>query len=238
MEQFLRITNEKLEHYHFTDEEIAELWGIISEIFLHPEFQRRLDNKVYSHHGCTSLGEHILTDAIVTYRLATKSKVRIDKRLAVIIAMLHDLYEEPWQNNPRKEKRFSNKHGFIHPIEAAINACFFFPEYFTNTYDAKIIIDGIIHHMFPFPVRVFDETDLELHNEHKFNELNDELKELILATTKRGTLGHLSYARSKWNEGRIITKADKIATIRGDKLSIYGYLALISGYNHELKKKK
>ena len=47
------------------------------------------------------------------------------------------------------KKILRNKHGFVHPIEAVVNAITWFPQYFKTKEKTVIIIDGIIHHMFP-----------------------------------------------------------------------------------------
>ena len=83
--------------YKFNDTDKIIFLTIVSPIFTHPEFQKRLDSSLYPHHDTTSLGEHILSDAAVTYKLSQNSKT--DQYLAVIIAMFHDLYEIPWQNS-------------------------------------------------------------------------------------------------------------------------------------------
>ena len=47
-----------------------------------------------------------------------------------------------------------NKHGFIHPIEAVVNAITWFPNIFLDEHDSLMIIDGIIHHMYPFQLEL------------------------------------------------------------------------------------
>ena len=81
----------------------------------------------------------------------------INLKIAIYIAMFHDLYEEPWQNNIKsKGKKFKNLHGFTHPIEAVVNAITWFPNIFQDEEESLMIIDGIIHHMYPLPVRAID----------------------------------------------------------------------------------
>ena len=76
-----------------SDEKIFFL-TIINNIYSHPEFQKRLDNKIYPHHSTISLGNHILSDAIVAYKLALNSKYGpLNLKLIILIAMFHDLYE-------------------------------------------------------------------------------------------------------------------------------------------------
>lgn len=238
MSDYIDFVNKRFLKYNFTEEEKKRFISYIEPIVKHDEFQKRLDSKVFCHHGSTSLGEHIISDAIETFHLVKKKDSKnINERLAVIIAMFHDLYELPWQNQYRKQERFVNKHGFVHPIEAIINACTWYPEYFKDEQDANIIIDGVIHHMFPFPVRVFDNTNLDLNNLEKFFKLNDNIRNLIELSTARNKVFRVSFSRSKSIEGRLVAKADKCVTVMGDHLSIRGYIALITGRNKDLDKK-
>lgn len=143
-----------LDKYNLSISEKEELLHIIKDIFLHDEFQRRMTPTFY-HHDKITLGEHILEDTIVTYILSKKYKDKKDYNInvALKIAMFHDLYVYPWQNNPNNsESNFCNKHGFRHPNEAIINACMWFKEEFKNMKDSKKIVDGVLHHMYPFPV--------------------------------------------------------------------------------------
>ena len=124
---------------------------------------------------------------------------------AVVIAMFHDLYELPWQNlNVKKIMR--NKHGFVHPIEAIVNAITWFPKYFETKEKAFIIIDGVIHHMFPLAVRAIDEEDMELNNSDKYNKLPQKYKDMIKLSTNIGKIGHYSLRKSMFIEGRIMSK--------------------------------
>ena len=154
---------ELLENYNLNDNEIKEFSNIIEPIFNHKEFQKRLDPKIFSHHGNLSLGNHLLNDTVLTYIICKKKikkGININIKNALISAMCHDLYELPWQNTNIKKNKFVNKHGFVHPIEAVINANIWFPEYFKNLDDAKMIIDGILHHMYPFPIKSIDDFEL------------------------------------------------------------------------------
>lgn len=89
--------------YKLTNYDTKKLWKIIEKIATHEEFAKRCSDP-YFHHDIKTLGDHILCDAIVTYKLATKLKRKkhsmknINVELAVVIAMFHDLYESPWQN--------------------------------------------------------------------------------------------------------------------------------------------
>ena len=210
---------------------------IITPIIESPMFQKRMTNE-FLHHGNITLGEHILEDTVVTYLLAKKNKnINID--LAVKIAMMHDLYTIPWQNNRDAHvKCFFNKHGFRHPIEAAINSITWYPNFFKNDSDAKIIIDGIIHHMFPLPVRSFTKENIkkiELKNIDSFNSLDDIYQQMIIDSLKRGKIGGLSFSRSKYKEGRIMSLADRKVSLKQIK-NFSSFIALLTGHNKSLKK--
>ena len=206
---------------------------IIIPIINHPEFQKRM-TKEFFHHGDITLGEHILEDSVLTYLLAKKrNDIKID--LAIKIAMLHDLYTIPWQNNKEaKVKRFFNKHGFRHPIEAVINGVTWYPEIFNDEEESKIIIDGVLHHMFPLPVRYLNKKT-ELKNWDVYDNLDESYKLMINASLKRKKLGPVSFSRSKYIEGRIMSKADKKVSRKQIK-NISNANALITGHNKKLEK--
>ena len=238
MNEYIKELNYKMKLHGLDKNEQKEFYNIVKPIFLHKEFQKRLDNSTYPHHGNTSLGSHILSDAIETYIIVKKKNKKgknINLKLALIIAMCHDLYELPWQNSGRKESRFTNKHGFTHPLEAAINTATWFPEYFKNLKESAIILDGILHHMYPLPVRSLDNIDAELNNIKKYELLDERTKILIKDLSNRNKIGTVSLARSKYIEGRVVSFADKTVTIKSDKLSLKAYLALLTGKNNELK---
>lgn len=229
--------------YKLTGYNIRKLWNIIKPICYHKEFIKRCKAPFW-HHDYSTLGDHIICDAIVTYKLITNIKKKrkslsfVNTKLAVYIAMFHDLYEEPWQNNLGfKNKALKNKHGFIHPIEACINAITWFPQIFEDEHDALIIIDGIIHHMFPLPVRAIDDKPLELNNQQKYEELPTRFKKIMQTSTTIGQLGPFSLRKSFYIEGVLMSKADKIVAIRKDIHSFRGLLALVTGNNKNLNKK-
>ena len=236
-------TNELLNYYGLSREQQREFWNIIRHIFNHEEFQRRM-SKDFPHHGEITLGEHILSDAAMTYKLTESSRFKradFDRKTAVIIAMFHDLYTLNWQNNPDNFVNNSyNKHAFRHPIEAIINAVNFYPEYFEddNTYK---IIDGVIHHMFPVPVKRFDGSPMELKNEDAFDKIPDRIKNLIVFSSNRGfNYNHFSICRSTFLEGRIMSRADKLVSIRNyiddiEKNGPLSILTLFTGVNKNLE---
>lgn len=215
--------------YNLDKKDTKKLWDIIKPVCEHKEFIKRM-NKPFYHHDIKMLGEHIMSDAIVTYKYAIKKNINV--KYSVLIAMFHDLYEEPWQNNPKKKKLF-NKHGFVHPIEAVINAITWYPEYFKDIKVAELLIDGIIHHMYPFPVRILDNTNIELNNVEKYNKLDDRYKELIKKSLGRNKIGKISLSKSYFKEGRIMAKADKYVCYHTELKGIKSLLTL-TGKNKKL----
>ena len=88
------------EKYNLINNEKNELFNIIYPIFMHSEFQRRMESE-FMHHGTVTLGEHILKDTVLTYILCKKYMVKKKRKINIIaaikISMLHDLYTYPWQ---------------------------------------------------------------------------------------------------------------------------------------------
>ena len=234
-----------LDKYNLNKEEKEEILHIIIPFFDSEKFQIRMSNE-FSHHGNVSLGEHIIEVAIVTYLLSKKYKEKhkntnFNVELAVKIAMLHDLYELPWQNNSLAGvTKFYNKHGFRHPIEAVINANLWYPKIFYNRKDAEIIIDGIIHHMYPLPVTSvnnFSKNLAELKNYINIKNMSLGNMKILINSLNGLRVGNLSFSRSKFKEGRIVSKADKIVSLKNFN-RLTDFLALLTGKNKHLKNNK
>ncbi len=239
--------NNILKKYKFNNKDGVDFWHIINPIFFNENFQRRME-KDFPHHDDVSLGHHIVSDAAVTYKICQKKKymaANIDKNTAVIIAMMHDLYTLPWQNNPENFQEYSfNGHGYRHPIEAIVNSIDWFPEYFEDKAKAEKIIDGVIHHMFPFPVRAIDGFDLELKNTEAYDKIPEDLKQMIIESSNRGLkIKHFSLCPSKFKEGRIMSFSDKKVAIIDDTIeslrkngfkTFRGITALKTGANKNL----
>ena len=225
--------------YHLSMDDKNYILKVIEPIFSHEEFQKRMTN-LFPHHSDITLGEHILEDTIVTY-LLLKKKMKKKKHyqldLAIKISMLHDLYTIPWQNNKVKTHHFFNKHGFTHPLEAVINAYCWFPELFSDISERKIIIDGILHHMFPLPVRRINYKKLELNNISLIKNIPFDIQKDIMLSSKRKRIGGLSFSRSIYKEGRIMSKADKRVSIRQIK-NFRSFTALFTGKNKSIKNYK
>jgi hypothetical protein len=243
-EDFMNIDNKRINDFMlkcgFSKKDADHFWEIIKPIVEHDEFKRRMTNE-FLHHDDVTLGEHIIMDAILTYQNALKYAIvddSVDVDLAVVIAMFHDLYTMHWQNNPDIIcNHFFNKHGFVHPVEAAINAMIWYPDYFKDSTQAFKITDGIIHHMYPFPVRTFDGSDLELNNLDNFNKLSEREKNLVILSTNRARIGKVSFARSLFVEGRIMSHADKVISWGSELKSVHGLTACVTGHNRNLDKK-
>lgn len=232
-----QLLNKLLEKYGLDENEKKDFLQIAVPIVKHPEFQKRMNAEEFPHHAKISLGEHIISDAILTYQLTKKKNWnKENQKRAIIIALFHDLYETPWQNND-KRKKITNKHGFRHPIEAAINAVTWYPEFFKNDKETEIILDSIIHHMFPFPVRALNNIDAELQNQENFEKLSPNIQQIIITSTKRKRIRTIAFSRSKYIEGRIVSSADKKIALGKELRSFHGILACITGRNPKLQKK-
>ena len=234
-----KIIKKIFDKYGLNGKDADKFMEIINPIYEHKEFQQRITKK-FLHHGDITLGEHIIEDAVVTYLMGKDylmKHIGFDLDIAVIIAMLHDLYTVPWQNNEySKTHKFLNAHGFRHPIEAVINACYWYPDLFEDLNDAKKIIDGIVHHMYPFPVLRFtlnDKNLMELKNYEILDNIPIHVKRILVKATRRGRIGKLSIARSKYKEGRIMSKADKRVSNRQIK-DVSSLMALCTGKNRKL----
>ena len=219
-----------------TDEDvniiIKKVWYIIE----HPEYQKRLGSDFY-HHGNMTLGQHIIDDMILVYKYSKKKDANLD--LALKIALFHDLYTMPWQNNIlSKNKKFTHKHGFTHPIEAVINAYTWFSDDFKNREEAKILIDGIIHHMYPFPVAILDNkmtNNLELNNFSLLKKIPEDVQDIIFDSCNRNKFLHLSWGSPKYLEGKLLSKADFMGSF-GEFKNLNGFIALITGKNSSIRK--
>ena len=201
--------------YKLEDKEIYYIWRIIKPIFCHDEFQKRMTDP-YWHHQDVTIGEHIIGDTIMAYKICcAKQKNEAVIRRTILVAMFHDLYVQSWMiYNPKQH--FINSHAFTHPIEAIINAITWFPQFFENVEDAKIIIDGVLHHMYPCPVRAFSDLELEIGNFDLYEALDAKYKKIIICSLNSCMFKNLSLRNSFYVEGRILSKADKIITMKKD----------------------
>lgn len=203
------------DRYNLKEKEMRSLWKLVKPIFCHVEFQKRLQDP-FLHHQDVYVGEHILGDTILAYKVCKKKNKDADFiRRTVLISMFHDLYVQSWMiYNPKKH--FINSHAFLHPIEAIINAITWFPEYFLDVEDAKIIIDGVLHHMYPCPVRAFTDLEMELPNYELYEALDNKYKMIIECSLVPCMFRNMSLRRSFYVEGRILSHVDKVITMKKD----------------------
>ena len=219
--------------YNLTKQDETTIYRSIKPILFHKEFIKRLDKEFY-HHGTTTLGEHILEDTIITYKLAKNKDINLD--LALKISMMHDLYTTPWQNNPINKQNTFHRHGFSHPIDAAINSMVWFKKEFKNPRKAEILIDGIVHHMYPLPVTAFytsNTNELELDNFDLIKKIDKRNIKILIDSSNRNKIGKVSLSRSKYKEGRIMSKADKKVTLK-QLTNVNDYASLVTGYNKSI----
>lgn len=221
--------------YNLNKSETRELFKYIYNIMFHKEFLKRTSNN-FLHHGNTTLGEHILEDTIIAYKLSKNSKNKVNKELTVKISMMHDLYCEPWQNNKTSTK-FKHAHGFRHPVEAAINSMVWFKEEFDNPVKAEILLEGIVHHMYPLPVMSFRNTKdniFELRNFDLLKEIPIRNIKLLEKVCDNHFFNNFSFRRSKYIEGRVMSKADKKASLNQFN-NMSSVLALVTGKNKTIE---
>ena len=221
--------------YGLSTKERKDLFKMIKSIYFHKEFQRRFGEE-FKHHGKTTLSEHIIEDTIVTYMLCKKSKKKVNTELAVKISMMHDLYTIPWQNNDIKKSRLVLRHGFAHPLEAAINSMVWFKKEFNNSIKSEILLDGILHHMYPLPVLSYKDSknnELELFNYDMIKKLTPRNKALLEKLSNKYKIGSISLCRSDYLEGRIMSRADKLVS-RKQLLCKDDVLALVTGVNNSI----
>lgn len=232
--------NYLMSKYELSKEERKEFFKIIYKIFRHKEFQRRMTSE-FNHHNDITLGFHVLEVALCTYKTCKKKiekGIKVNISVAVKIAMLHDFYELPWQNNKESSsKKIIHKHGFRHPIEAIINAIYYYPYIFKDREESMMIIDGIIHHMYPLAVPIlksFCINEIELKNYDKVKKIDNDLLDKIIYSTNRGSIIKLSLCKSKFIEGRIVSNSDKIVSINNYE-SLKGVPTLITGINKNIE---
>ena len=90
------MTKKKIDFFLITNPEYLE---IVKPIIEHPEIQRR---KTFVHHESCSVYDHCLAVSILSYTWA--KYLGWDYRRAAIGGLLHDFYEEPWQDDTLMKK--------------------------------------------------------------------------------------------------------------------------------------
>lgn len=213
-DKYLRF-KEVCNRYRLKEKDMRFLWKNVKTIFCHEEFQKRMQDPFW-HHQDVTIGEHILGDTILAYKVC-KSKNKDDNfiRRTLYISMFHDLYVQSWMIYHKKEY-FINSHAFSHPIEAIINAITWFPQCFADLEDAKIIIDGVLHHMYPCPVRAFTSLKWEIFNAALYEKLDDKYKTIITCSLAPCLFKNMALRKSFYLEGRILSHVDKVITMKKD----------------------
>lgn len=224
------------DYYKLTEEEKYLYSQIAKPIIENYEFQKRL-SKEFKHHGDETLGMHIITDSILAYKLtrgilARRSDAKLSPEDTLIMSLFHDLYTFPWQNAVKKSKVI-DRHWYVHPIEAALNSMEWFPEYFCCESEEKYV-DGIVHHMYPVPVRKIDGENIELNNAYLL--ANERYFELLKNST-RSFLDGVSLRPANSEEGRILCYADKLAAFHEVK-DVRSAIICFTGKNDSSVSKK
>ena len=75
MTKAMQYINENFLSENFTLKEQEEFLNITKKIIMHEEFEKRCTEEFY-HHGSTTLGEHIIKDTILTYRMIKIYKLK------------------------------------------------------------------------------------------------------------------------------------------------------------------
>ena len=92
--------------------------------------------------------------------------------------------------------------------------------------------------MYPLPVLSYKDyktNELELHNYKLTKKISKKHKKMIIESSSRKKIGDLSLARSKFLEGRVMARADKIASTKQLEC-MQDATALITGKNKRLIK--
>ncbi len=118
-----------------------KFFTVAETILTHPKF---IEQRQFHHHTST-LFEHAVHVAYVSYRVS--KKLKMDEKTIVRGALLHDFFLYDWHiEGKRIRKRGFKKHGFTHAKTAYENAM--------KHFDLNAIEkDIILKHMFPLNVK-------------------------------------------------------------------------------------
>lgn len=132
-----------------------EWYGIVEEILLNDEFQKR---KLFAHHHNKSVWQHSIEVSYSSFIMAKYFKA--SERVCAIAGLLHDFYPKAWLYTEELaeldsaylseltiKKPLFKRHGFTHANEAYENVCKYFPDFID-----KKIEDCIKKHMFPLNI--------------------------------------------------------------------------------------
>lgn len=133
-----------------------EWYGIVEDILLNEEFQKR---KLFWHHYNKTVFEHSIKVSYHAFMMAKYFKASV--RICAIAGLLHDFYPKAWLYSKELEeldesylselntkKPLFKRHGFTHGKEASLNYVKFFPYL-----EDKKITDAIEKHMFPLTIK-------------------------------------------------------------------------------------
>lgn len=133
-----------------------EWYGIVEDILLNEEFQKR---KLFLHHYNRTVFEHSIRVSYHAFMIAKYFKA--STRICAIAGLLHDFYPKAWLYSKELEeldksylselntkKPLFKMHGFTHGKEASKNYIKYFPYL-----EDKKITDAIANHMFPLTIR-------------------------------------------------------------------------------------
>lgn len=133
-----------------------EWYGIVEDILLNEEFQKR---KLFLHHHNTTVFEHSIRVSYHAFMIAKYFNASV--RICAIAGLLHDFYPKAWLYSKELDeldktylseintkKPLFKRHGFTHGNEASKNYIKYFPYL-----EDKKITDAIANHMFPLTIR-------------------------------------------------------------------------------------
>lgn len=107
------------------------------------EFDNVLIQKTFIQHGTVSVYEHSFTVACNCLKLADRFRIKIDRKVLVRGALLHDYFLYDWHEKDKSHKW----HGFIHAKRALTNA--------ERDFELNDIEKNMIYtHMFPMNIRI------------------------------------------------------------------------------------
>ncbi len=108
------------------------------------------DMKGYVQHGSVSVYDHVNAVAHTAYTLAHALKIRVDEKVLIEGALLHDFFGYDWHEDKVKRK-FFEMHGFTHARRAADRAV----KHFNVDPKTRHVIES---HMWPLTLRSLPRT--------------------------------------------------------------------------------